>query len=501
MPAGRSYDYELCYIPCFGQSLSLGAGGVPALSLRQRFDSLMFSGGTIAQGYSSDLAADYATLVPLVENNNAPGFDTSLILYPGETPLSGAFEAVKELMASQDGLSTSSIGYRLLGSAPGQGGVGIAAFQQGTVPYQRLLYEVSQAKAIAASVGASFGVPALFWVQGESDGELTQPEYLAALQQLFTSLNADVLAITQQQKAVQFLTYQTASHGCYQIACAQFQLSQQQANVHVAAPAYPLQTQGDGTHMLPLSYKLLGAYFGSAYKRVVVNHDAWQPLSPASITASGNKIVVQLNVQPGASILADTFSTTTTSPIHNAYGFTLTDASGNALNIDGAVAITGGAQITITSPESVQAGFTLGYGNGGGNIRDNFGLQYVFNGGGLQQPMHNWLTVFRYVFVANAVTVLLTATPTVAATGATVKLQATVTPSLSVTVPTGSITFYGQGTAGPVAIATVALAAGSAGFSAPTSGLPPDTYSVTAVYGGDANYASSTSVAVPVTLT
>jgi hypothetical protein len=59
--AARSYDYELCYIPCYGQSLSLGAGGLPALSLRQRFDSLMFAGGAIAQGYSPNLEQDYGS--------------------------------------------------------------------------------------------------------------------------------------------------------------------------------------------------------------------------------------------------------------------------------------------------------------------------------------------------------------------------------------------------------------------------------------------------------
>ncbi len=53
--------------------------------------------------------------------------------------------------------------------------------------------------------------------------------------------------------------------------------------------------------------------------------------------------------------------------------------------------------------EPVTAGFTLNYGdliNGtcGGNIRDSQGDTYIFNGGGLNYPMHNWLVVFSYTF-------------------------------------------------------------------------------------------------------
>ena len=399
--SGRSYDYELCYIPCYGQSLSLGAGGLPAVSLSQRFDSLMFAGGTIARGYSSNLTQDYGSLVPLVENNNQPNFDTSLIIYPGETPLSGAFEAIKELMESQDGLTPSSITYKLLGSCPGLGGVGIADLSRGTAPYERLLYEVSAAKTLAAQLGLTFGVPALFWLQGESDACcLSQAQYYADLQALFQSLNSDVLAVTDQSKDVQFLMYQTAYQGSFPIACAQYELSMAMANVHIASPAYPFQTQGDYTHLTSLGYKWLGAYFGSAYKHVVVNGEAWHPLSPLSITASGTTIVIDFN-NAGTALVADSSFVTTTSPYRAAaLGFYLTDASGNALDINAQVRITGAAQITITSPKAIAAGFTVGYGAGGGNIRDNYGEQYIFNGGGLQLPMHNWLTVFNYTFPA-----------------------------------------------------------------------------------------------------
>jgi hypothetical protein len=263
------------------------------------------------------------------------------------------------------------------------------------------------AAMLAQQMGKTFGVPCVTWMQGENDIPTSQPDYFNELGALFTDLNADILAITGQEKTVQFLIYQTAAANCFAIACAQFDLAYVTANVHIASPVYFLQTDGapwnDEVHLAALSYKTMGAYFGSAYKRLIVNGESWKPLSPASISAQGNVITIQLNVYNGASVLADTQTTTTTNPIKPSYGFSLTNASGDALNIDNQVQVTGTSQITIASPESVVPGFSLFYGDeidgfGGGNIRDNFGDQYVFNGGGLNIPMHNWLTPFGFPF-------------------------------------------------------------------------------------------------------
>jgi hypothetical protein len=48
-PPLRFYDYQLCYVPCYGQSLSMGDRGGSSISTVQRFDSLMFAGGIMAQ--------------------------------------------------------------------------------------------------------------------------------------------------------------------------------------------------------------------------------------------------------------------------------------------------------------------------------------------------------------------------------------------------------------------------------------------------------------------
>jgi hypothetical protein len=397
-------------MPAYGQSLALGVFGVPPLSTVQRFDSVMFAGGMFAQSFNSDLSEDYGSLIPLIESDATAVYSSLQHLGAhGETTESGTFEAVKELMESQDGLTTQNIDYRFLGSCPGKGRQPIAELTVGTIPYQRVLYEATQGLALANAAGLTYGVPCVIWIQGESDVDVgtTHAAYLAALLNLFQQLNADLKSITLQTKDVQFIMYQTARPGCFPFATAQYEVAQQTANVHIGTPCYPFQTDGppwsDGVHLDNVSYKTMGAYFGSAYKRLVVNGEKWLPLSPTAITASGNVITLALNVYGGAQVVADMQTTTTTNPIKPSLGFTLLDASGNSLDIDGQVAVTGGDQITITSPEPVASGFVLEYGNlingfGGGNIRDNYGAQYVFNGGGLNIPMNNWLTVFNYQF-------------------------------------------------------------------------------------------------------
>jgi hypothetical protein len=99
-----------------------------------------------------------------------------------------------------------------------------------------------------------------------------------------------------------------------------------------------------------------------------------------------------------------------------------------------------------------------------------------------------------------ATTTTLTASPTSVTPPATVTLTATVVRSASGSAgtPTGSVTFYADGS---TALATVKLnASGVAGITASSKGYPAGTYAVTAKYTGDSSDTASTSTAVNVTL-
>jgi hypothetical protein len=98
---------------------------------------------------------------------------------------------------------------------------------------------------------------------------------------------------------------------------------------------------------------------------------------------------------------------------------------------------------------------------------------------------------------AVTVTVALTSTVTMLGTsaasanvGTNVTFTASVSPSSGSGTPTGTVTFYN----GTTILGTGTIAGGAATFS--TSTLAAGTYSITATYGGDMNFASSTSTAI-----
>jgi hypothetical protein len=90
---------------------------------------------------------------------------------------------------------------------------------------------------------------------------------------------------------------------------------------------------------------------------------------------------------------------------------------------------------------------------------------------------------------AATTTTSLSASNTAPSAGASITLTATTAPAAA----TGSVTFYDSG----VSIGTGTLAGGTASFT--VSSISSGGHSYTAVYGGNASYASSTSAAVAVT--
>lgn len=95
------------------------------------------------------------------------------------------------------------------------------------------------------------------------------------------------------------------------------------------------------------------------------------------------------------------------------------------------------------------------------------------------------------VSTSGATTTTVTPSVTSAASGASVTLTATVSPSGA----TGTVTFYD----GTTSLGTGTLSSGTASIA--TSSLSVGSHSITAVYGGNTSYTTSTSSAVTVTIT
>lgn len=222
--AGDTSEFQ--HIISYGQSLSLGDRAVirwPVdLAIPPEQDvGLMFASGSIPRGAMTALA-------PFADSTAPVDLGVWNIDAPGVTPLYGALLKLQGLPGKR------------IGSAAGRGGTAIAGLSKGTVPYARLISQVAAGHAL--SVG-HYSVPAIIWMQGESDAG--NPNYATQLRQLFTDLDADVRATAGQPQTVQFFICLTAVPD---IALAQRQVAATMPNVHIACDTAALP-KSDGTHL------------------------------------------------------------------------------------------------------------------------------------------------------------------------------------------------------------------------------------------------------------
>lgn len=353
----------------YGQSLSIGTSSRPVLSTSARFGDYMFD--AVRPGV-------YTALNPLVETLNDP---SDL----GETPCSGAAEILHE----QSGFTG-----KFLAFANGLGEQTIAQLGPGSLRYNGALAVVAAARLRARALSQYYKLRAFFWMQGESDG--ANPDYAAALASLRGSFNADYKAITKQSEDVWCITYQLARP---RIGLEHLRASDTMAGIRVAMPMYQLQTT-DLTHLTNISSKVAGAYFGLAYKALILDGNTnWQPLKCIDSNVSSN--VLELTFNPVGSLV---FDTTIVSAQTN-QGFRLFQPDGTTAITISSVSISGGNVVRITASGAIPAGAIVRYGfsdPGGtapgtakGNLRDSQGDTIVFDGGGLNYPMHNWCVLFQ----------------------------------------------------------------------------------------------------------
>lgn len=352
--------------------MGVGTGGVRLTT--QPYDSLMFSGGGRAQDGGSEPWLQHASLVPLVEAHGPAA--TGGERY--ETPLSGAALMLKELGSSR----------QYLGSAPGQGSVTISTLSKPGVLYERFMDDVRYGRYRSHALGRSHKLRSFFWMQGEADG--ANNSYAANLNALQGTIDADVKAITGQPEDVWCISYQLDRP---KIGLAHLAASDTYSNIRVAMPIYQL-ARTDGVHLTPAASDIAGAYFGLAWQRIIEEGDEdWQPLRITGHSVAG--AVIDLTYDPVGSL---TFDTSTVAAQTN-QGFKLFASNGDALTIN-SVAIIGGNTVRITAASSVPAGAIVRYGFSDptdhtadaskGNLRDSQGDTIIFEGQGLNYPMHNW---------------------------------------------------------------------------------------------------------------
>ncbi|MFU2510577.1 sialate O-acetylesterase [Pseudoalteromonas sp. ASV78] len=388
-----STDVEINHIVFYGQSLSLGAAGQPAISLEQPYSNLTFEGGP-----RSDFD-ELLSLKPLVEDNlRAPDGGANR----GETICSGAANYITELLQIENGMYPDTHNYSMLCSTAGHGGYRIDQLEKGSEWYPLLVAHATAGFNLSQADNKTYAVQALGWVQGEADqstGSKTFQSYFDALVKLQSDFETDAIAITGQVSPIPLITYQLAtyvSRGTFNVTLAQLAASEQSENIILAAPTYQL-IYSDGVHLNNIGYKWLGHYFAKAYKRQVYEGRPWKPLSPLKMQVQNKLVLIDFHVPvPPLVIDTDTLPETTD------FGFTVYE-NDIQIGID-SVDVVSCNQVKLTLSQSV-INPVVRYGldniapglnhtdGGSGNLRDSDKLNWSY--GGKDYPLYNWCVMFE----------------------------------------------------------------------------------------------------------
>ena len=174
-------------VPVYGQSLALGE----ETELVTNLDSLgtRYDGRIVTERLDHDFG--------YFDNNALKQWGKRLIGYKKHS-FELSLYGMAETLAAQTGSDT------LICIFPGgQGATAIAQLSKGTTPYERFMENIKTAADKAREKGWTFIVPAVCWMQGESDIEdYPDTDYKRLLAQFADDLNADVKAITGQEEEV-----------------------------------------------------------------------------------------------------------------------------------------------------------------------------------------------------------------------------------------------------------------------------------------------------------
>ena len=370
-------DSDIAVIFSYGQSLSIGADGTPPVTTTQKYDNVMLNTGILSS------TTVPTSLVPAIEQTQ-------------ETPASGVGDMVQALIQTENSIDYTKHNYQLGLSATGQGGAPISGLiKSAGNPYNYNIQRLTDFKNLANAQNKIAKCLAVFWTQGESDyiNKTLAADYKTMFTQLVSDLNTDLKAVTKQSEPVKVISYQTQSHAMYgyagnpYIAVAQWEMSKTVANYHIACPLY---WSPYPQHQNNIYYKILGAYYGIAYKRIIVDKLDWKPLEPTQLMVQGNVALIKFNVPVGELV----FDTSTRAQQAN-MGFSMVNASGIAYTIN-SVEIVNQNTVRITAAQAITSNSEVRYGYiNGGNLRDKQGDTLIFDPSNINYKMHNWCVIFK----------------------------------------------------------------------------------------------------------
>jgi hypothetical protein len=292
-----------------GQSLSIGALGLPFVATSQPYHNLKLSLGAATVPPFDPMSSELS-LVPLVEpiRPTDPAYPSA---YPGNLDGESPHTAMADEITALVMAATAGGDYVTVHTVVGESGQPMTVIQKGAVEmvagttsmgraYAATTFEATAIARLAAAQGKTYGVGAVVITHGEADAG--NAGYEAALFKLWSDYNQDLSAITgQTQRIPMFVSQQhsvPADMGMTSISTqAEWKVGVDHAgDIVCSGPKYQYPYQVDHVHLTTAGYERLGEKYGEVYYEKVVLGRDWQPLQPTTVDRAGAVITVHYHV-------------------------------------------------------------------------------------------------------------------------------------------------------------------------------------------------------------
>lgn len=392
----ESYEHKtvIC-IPVYGQSLALGEEAIRITD----FDSLSnYADGRII---TENLDHHFGYF----DNNDLKQFAKKLIRYQKRS-FELTIYSMAEMLADSTGKDT------LICTFPGgQGATVISDLGKGSEPYQEFVEDIETAYKTAQERGWDFVMPALCWMQGETDvTSYPGTDYRKLLLQFVKDINDDVKRITGQEQDVEIICYQTGpvtrankfdalSYNCAETEIPQafLELVRDNPTFHASGPVYPYKFVREAIHIDGVGHQQHGKLVALAALDVLRHQNTQRGLLPMNIECHDLEVVVDFNV-PCPPLVLDTIQVTKAPN----YGFSVITPDNR--DIAQAISLEDNKVHILCSelPDSCRVRYAV---NGDkmksgnihgprGNLRDSQGDNLNISIQGKTYPIHNWCWQF-----------------------------------------------------------------------------------------------------------
>ena len=313
-PKDYGHKVVVC-IPVYGQSYALGEEATRITD----FDSLRikYNGRIVTEkldytfGYF-DHSSQFKQWVKRILRYDKKAFELSVY-------------SMAEELASKLGEDT------IICIFPGGHGMNtIEQLMKPSKPYNKFIKEIETAYEEAQERGWEFYVPAVCWMQGESDiVEYPDYDYKEYFHRMYKDLNTDIKQVTHQKDDIRIICYQstTITKGLrYKVnnyyatepktPTAQMELIRDDSLIWASGPTYPYDFVNESLHIDAFGQQGIGKLAAKSAIGIIRKQKRNIGLVPLSYEVQGNEVLIHYNV-PCPPLCLDTLSVKMT----DNYGF------------------------------------------------------------------------------------------------------------------------------------------------------------------------------------